>query len=260
MSAARPHPLPSVLVVAGSDSSGGAGLSRDVETVAAFGLRAAVTVTAVTVQTHGEVRAVELLPPALVARQMAAALEAESIGAVKIGMLGTGETGEAVASVLEEHAHLPAVLDPVLAASSGGALLEPQAIAVLRNRLFPTCALVTPNWPELARLTGNQPAESEEEAASQGDALLALGCRALLVKGGHAPGSRSTDILLRPGHPPARFDAPRLQARMRGTGCVLSSAIAVGLARGLGLEECIEEGKKYVTQVLRKGEIDAEHQ
>ncbi|WEX08870.1 hydroxymethylpyrimidine/phosphomethylpyrimidine kinase [Chelativorans sp. AA-79] len=242
---------PRVLVVAGTDSSGGAGLSRDVEALSAFGVRASVAVTAVTAQTHDRVAAVEPISSALVAAQMTAALEAEPTGAVKIGMLATKGTVEAVASVLREHAHIPVVLDPVLVSSSGGILLEKEAIAVLKRGLLPLCRLATPNWPELAVLANARPAEDEEAALRQGEALLETGCQALLVKGGHAPErEKSTDILLRRGEAPLRFDAPRANTTLRGSGCLLASGITGGLAKGMTLEEGIALAKEQVSRMF----------
>lgn len=243
---------PHVLVVAGSDSSGGAGIARDVETVAAFGLRSCLAVTAVTVQTHEAVAAVELVAPDLVAAQMRAALAANPVAAVKIGMLGAEDTVRAVADVLEEHPGLPVVLDPVLASTSGRALLAPNAAAVLRERLMPLCGLVTPNLPELALLTGLRQAADETELLRQARLLLDAEVPALLVKGGHATGETSTDLLFRRGQPPLRFDAPRLEASMRGTGCILASAIAAQTALGKTLEEAVRRAKRHVFDALRR--------
>lgn len=239
-----------VLIVAGTDSSGGAGLSRDVETVTAFGLRSAVAVSAVTVQTHETVRRVELLAPTLVADQMRAAVEANGVAAVKIGMLGSAEIIDAVSSVLAEYPDLPVVLDPVLASSSGRALLPLEAVGVLRQRLMPLCRLVTPNLPELAMLTQARPACGEAEILHQGAVLLDAGPAALLIKGGHAVGEHSTDLLLEKGQPVHRFGAPRLPAEMRGTGCMLASAIAAGLAQGLPLASSVSKAKQHVFDKL----------
>lgn len=241
---------PHLLIVAGSDSSGGAGLSRDVETVAAFGLRSAVAVTAVTVQTHGTVRHIEFVAPKLVADQMRAALEANRTAAIKIGMMGAAETIDAVSSVIAEHPSVPVVLDPVLASSSGRALLPLEAVGVLRQSLMPLCRLVTPNLPELAMLTGSRPAQDEKEALRQGAVLLDAGPAALLIKGGHATGENSTDFLVEKGQPVHRFGAPRLPAEMRGTGCMLASAIAAGLALDTPFGTSVSEAKQYVFDKL----------
>jgi len=239
-----------VLIVAGTDSSGGAGLSCDVETVASFGLRSAVAVTAVTVQTDESVRHVELVAPALVADQMRAALAAHRMAAIKIGMLGAAEIIGAVSSVIAEHPGIPVVLDPVLASSSGRALLSLEAVGILRQILMPLCRLVTPNLPELALMAGAPPAQDEKEALRQGAVLLDAGAAALLIKGGHAAGDHSIDLLLEKGQPVHRFGAPRLPAEMRGTGCMLASAIAAGLASGAPLGRSVAKAKRFVFDKL----------
>lgn len=241
---------PHVLVVAGSDSSGCAGLARDVETISAFGLRTCLAVTAVTVQTHGGVDRIEPMPPSLVDEQMRAAFAANAIRAIKIGILGTEDVIGAVATVLRLHPQVPAVLDPVLAASSGRALLPETAISVMKHELMPLCALVTPNLIELAILTGNKPALDEVAAVRQSHMLLKAGCNAVLVKGGHAGGVEATDLLLHPDQVPVRFAAPRLAGTMRGTGCMLASAIAARLAAESkpmdAVEEAVRQAKRYV--------------
>ncbi|WP_159585596.1 hydroxymethylpyrimidine/phosphomethylpyrimidine kinase [Chelativorans xinjiangense] len=248
---------PRVLVVAGSDSSGGAGLSRDIEAIAAFGLHTALAVTAVTVQTHRQVLAVEAMPPALVADQMRAALGANPVGAIKIGMLARKGTIEAVASVLRAYPHVPAVLDPVLAASSGGALLEPDAVAALTHDLMPLCRLTTPNLQELALLAGSLSVRGEEEVLCQGRNLLDAGAPAVLIKGGHGSGKWSSDILLRPDSEPVRFEALRLNRRLRGTGCMLASAIAALLALDATLEESVRRAKQFVHDHIGRAEETA---
>ncbi|RWJ05746.1 hydroxymethylpyrimidine/phosphomethylpyrimidine kinase [Mesorhizobium sp.] len=242
---------PQVLVVAGSDSSGGAGIVRDIETLAAFGLRACVAVTAVTVQTHDEMRAIQPMPADLVAAQMRAAFE-NLVAAAKIGMLGTTEAVEAVASVLRERASVPVVLDPVLAASSGRALADGEALAALKHTLLPLCSVVTPNLPELAMLTGTQEAVDEQDIVEQAGVLLDAGAPAVLAKGGHATGDQSVDLLLRPGFPPLRFTARRLNAKLRGSGCMLASALAAGLAVGAPLEEAAHDARRHVLRQLHR--------
>lgn len=236
---------PHVLIVAGSDSSGGAGIVRDVETVSAFGLRSSLAVTAVTVQTHARVERIEQMPPDLVAEQMRAAFAANPITAVKIGMLGTAATIDAVASVLASSLPVPVVLDPVLASTSGRALLDDDAIDVLKHKLLPLCHLVTPNLPELALLTGRPVASSEQEIVRQARLLLETGVQAVLVKGGHAEGAQSIDLLVEPGNC-VRFEALRLNATLRGTGCMLASAVAAHLALGEALDMSIDKAKRHV--------------
>ncbi|WP_329605598.1 bifunctional hydroxymethylpyrimidine kinase/phosphomethylpyrimidine kinase [Rhizobium alarense] len=240
-----------VLVVGGSDSSGGAGIVRDIATLAAMGLSTSVAVTAVTVQTHAAVIHVEVIPAALVAAQMRAALEADAVGAIKIGMLPTADVIDAVCDVLDAHPVLPVIVDPVLAASSGGALAAGPGLAESRRRLFRLASLVAPNLPELAALAGGPTATNAADALGQARHLLDAGAGAVLVKGGHGDsGEMATDILLYRDRPPRRFTLPRLQASMRGTGCALSSAVAGGLAAGLDTETAISQAKAYVHAAL----------
>lgn len=246
--------LPHVLIVAGTDSSGGAGLSRDVETIAALGLRSCVAVTAVTVQTHVAVNHIEPMPSGLVAAQIRAALSANQVAAIKIGMLGSADIIGAVAAELRRYRQVPVVLDPVLASSSGRALIEPAAIETLKFELMPLCAIATPNLIELDILAGEETAVDETRAERQARRLLETGCAAILVKGGHAAGAFSTDMLARNGQELARFTAPRLDKKMRGTGCMLASAIAARLALGQPLEDSVRAAKRHVfEQISRYG-------
>ncbi|MFC3321387.1 hydroxymethylpyrimidine/phosphomethylpyrimidine kinase [Mesorhizobium cantuariense] len=247
---------PHVLVVGGSDSSGGAGIARDIETISALGVRACLAVSAVTIQTHQAVTAIHHLQPSLVADQMRAALRANKVSAIKIGMLPTRRVIMAVAAVLSENLRIPAILDPVLASSSGRPLVEANAIDVMKRDLIPLCRLVTPNLIELAVLTGSELAVDDEDTLRQGRRLLAAGPRALLLKGGHAVGPRSTDILLLPDQDPIRFDTPRLATSMRGTGCMLASAIAAYLANARSLDDSVCEGKRFVFDKLRKNSAE----
>lgn len=257
---------PHVLVVAGSDSSGGAGIGRDVETIAALGSRSCLAVTAVTVQTHHAVERLEPVAAALVADQMRAALSANRVAAIKIGMLGSAATVEAVAGVLAMHREIPAVLDPVIAATSGGVLLEDQAQARLKHALLQLCTLVTPNLAELAALGALYGCGSDEIGAAevradecqtfmelQARALLGFGCSAVLAKGGHGGGPLATDLLVRPGRPTLSYTSSRVPVAMRGTGCMLSSAIAATLAQGHAIEQAVRLGKSYVDAKLRGG-------
>lgn len=241
---------PYVLIIAGSDSSGGAGIARDIETISAFGLRSCLTVTAVTVQTHTAVDRVEQMPPDHIAAQMRAAIAANSVAAVKIGMLGTAAAIEAVCSVLAANRKVPVVLDPVLASTSGRLLLEEDAIGTLHRDLMPMCHLVTPNLIELATLTGSVLAADEESACRQGEELSKALDTAVLVKGGHGKAKQSVDVLMQPNRPPVRFEAPRLHRGMRGTGCMLSSAIAASVALGASLEDSVRNAKQFVFDII----------
>ena len=244
--------MTTVLVIAGTDSSGGAGLTRDVATLTRLGAEAQCAVTAVTAQTDREVTTIELLPPPLVRAQIRAALATRRTGAIKIGMLGAKAIVEAVAEVIPPREHVPLVLDPVLAASSGGALLETEGRAALAALLLPRATVLTPNLPEAAALLGVAPASSAAEIIGQGRALCARGAAAVLMKGGHASGALATDWLVMAGGSVREFNAPRLTGARRGTGCALASAIAAGLAAHLSLEAACQQAKEHVTGLLRQ--------
>jgi hydroxymethylpyrimidine/phosphomethylpyrimidine kinase len=246
---------PHVLVVAGSDSSGGAGIARDVATVSHFGVRASLAVTAVTAQTHAAVIAVETMPAALVAAQMRAALDANPIAAIKIGMLAGVEIVEAVADILARHEAIPVVLDPVLASTSGARLLSDAGIDCLRKRLLPVSSLVTPNIPELGILTNAGIACSDIEIVDQVARLFDNGSASVLVKGGHAEGPQSIDTLYAKGEPPWHFASPRRKVTLRGTGCMLSSAIAAHLAFGHDLREAISRAKTFMSETFDAEEL-----
>jgi hydroxymethylpyrimidine/phosphomethylpyrimidine kinase len=240
-----------VLVIAGSDSSGGAGLVRDVRTLTLLDTRVLCVLTAVTAQSDTRVAAVQVLPPELVRAQMAAALATRPVGAIKIGMLATRATVLAIAAALPAAAP-PIVLDPVLASSSGAELLDSEGRAALCATLLPRTTLLTPNLPEAAALLGSECARSDAEALRQGAALLALGPAAVLLKGGHAAGAEAADLLLSAGAPPCWLRAPRIDAVRRGTGCALAAAIAAGLAAGLELRAACELAKQHITSLLQQ--------
>lgn len=241
-----------MLVIAGTDSSGGAGLTRDVATLAHFGTEALCAVTAVTAQTDAAVTAVERLAPELVRAQIAAALATARVRAVKIGMLADAGIVAAVSEALPSREQAPLVLDPVLAASSGGELLDAAGRAALRVRLLPRTTLLTPNVGEAAALLDAAPATDEAETIAQGRALCALGALAVLVKGGHARGPLAVDWLVTRAGGVESFSAPRLPVDRRGTGCALASAIAAALAGGDALAAACDRAKRYVTEVLRQ--------
>ena len=222
------------LTIAGSDSGGGAGIQADLKTFSALGVYGTSAITAITAQNTCGVLAVETLAPALVAQQIAAVLADIRIDAVKIGMLATPAVIAAVAEALQGWTG-PVVLDPVMVAKSGDALLQDDAIAALTRYLLPRADLLTPNLPEAARLLDQPLAETTAEAEAQGFALLDLGARAVLMKGGHAAGPICTDLLItRDGV--LALTAPRIATRnTHGTGCSLSSAIAAELAKGQSL-------------------------
>lgn len=226
------------LTIAGSDSGGGAGIQADLKAFSALGVYGTSAITAITAQNTQGVTAVEMLLPGLVAAQISTVLADIRIDAVKIGMLGTAEVIAAVAGELASWAG-PVVLDPVMVAKSGDMLLQSDAVAALIRHLLPRADLLTPNLPEAARLLGVSPAASVAEAEAQGRALMNLGARAVLMKGGHAAGAVCTDLLICRNDVLA-FTAPRIATKnTHGTGCSLSAAIAAGLAKGLGVEAAV---------------------
>ncbi len=236
---------PVVIVIGGTDSSGGAGISRDVSTLTELGCEARPVVTAVTAQTDKAVHAVSAMPPDQVAQQLSSALASGPVGAIKTGMLHSGETVMAIAKVLQGRAEIPLVIDPVLVSSSGTELLSADGISAVKSQLLPLCTLTTPNLPEAEMLTGCQ--HPDRQAA----ALLDLGAQAVLIKGGHGTGDRSVDLLVQGEQPATTFEAPRLNATLRGTGCMLASAIAASLSHSNNLEEACSSAKRFVGSKLR---------
>jgi hydroxymethylpyrimidine/phosphomethylpyrimidine kinase len=275
----HPVPRPAVLVIAATDSSGGAGLTRDVRVLTDFGVDALCVVTAVTAQSDKKVTAVHHVPPEVIRAQIAAAFATRQIGAIKIGMLGTQATVEAVVAELlavrrsglnaSLPAAIPIVVDPVLVSTSGGVLLDPGGQAALTGSLFRIATLVTPNVPEAAALLGEPLAADEADLIRQGERLLDFGSHAILLKAGHpyAGGTdteEAVDLLIsraaansRPAHGGLasefaieRIASKRVAGSSRGTGCALASAIAAGLAAGKTLGEACRAAKHYVLGML----------
>ena len=282
--------MTAVLVIAGVDSSGGAGLLRDTRTFAELGVEPLCAVTAVTAQTNCGVLAVHHVPAAVITEQIKCAFANPELAAVKIGMLGTAATTALVADSLEEGMArsragrgVPIILDPVLHATSGAALLDPEGRQAMLDRLFPIATLVTPNLPEAAALLDCAPARDDTDVMAQAARLLKFGPFAILLKGGHAAGTEAADYLAARsdavGSKPApvllarsrassgaqawrsytrapsscalrRFALPRVDVTSRGTGCTLASAIAAQIALGLSLEDACYEAKKFVHSTL----------
>lgn len=243
---------PAVLVIAATDSSGGAGLTRDVRVLTDCSVDALCAITAVTAQSDSRVSAVHHVPPKIIRAQIVAAFETRRVGAIKIGMLGTRATVEAVVGSLPVGASVPIVLDPVLVASCGGALLDADGRAAMRESLFPRVMLVTPNIPEAAALLDEDIATSEGVLIEQARSLLALGPQAVLLKGGHMGGKESVDLLISENDGLQRMASARLHATSRGTGCALASAIAARLASGISLFEACQQAKRYVVEMLSR--------
>lgn len=238
--------LPRVLVIAGSDTSGGAGLQRDLTVLDRLGCTHASVVTALTAQNDHCVADMHVPPQKFLGTQLCAALASGPVAAVKIGMLADAPTVRSVAAALEGLGEVPIILDPVLVATSGRTLLDRAGQAELKARLLPLATLVTPNLDECAVLTGKRRASQGLEIEAQARALLEFGSAAVLLKGGHAKGAHSVDLLVRRGEEVRAFSAPRIAGNMRGTGCALASAIAARLAHGDSLERAIESAKHWV--------------
>ena len=234
-----------VLIIAGSDSGGGAGIQADIKTILALGSHAMTAITALTAQDTNGVHAIHPIPPAFVRQQITVVLNDLGADVIKIGMLGTAPIIEAVATELQGRA-LPLVLDPVMVAKGGASLLGPAAIEALRA-LLPQATLLTPNLPEAEALLGH-PIQDPREAAK---ALLAQGPGAVLLKGGHGHGSTIQDILATPTGIEV-FESPRIATRhTHGTGCTLASAIAAGLAQSLPLRAAVTQALAYVQAAIR---------
>lgn len=235
------------LTIAGSDSSGGAGIQADLKAFSALGAYGASVITALTAQNTRAVTKVESASPEMISAQMDAVFDDLKIRAVKLGMLGGPEAIAAVAAGLMRHAQgVPVVLDPVMVAKSGDALLPEAAVQALAEQLLPLATLLTPNLPEAARLLGVRPATTEAEMTTQGEALRSMGSDAVLMKGGHSGGPDCVDLLISAAGV-TRLSAPRqITQNTHGTGCTLSAAVAAGLAQGLELDAAVTRAHRYL--------------
>ena len=239
-----------VLAIAGSDSGGGAGVQADIKTITALGGYAASAITAVTVQDTLGVHAIHRVPPPIIAAQIRAVLADIGADAIKTGMLGDAAAVEAVLAALAGWPDIPLVVDPVMVATSGDVLNSADALDPLR-RLIARAALVTPNAPEAAALTGIAVATTDDLRRA-GEALLTQGVSAVLMKGGHVPGESVIDLLMTPDGE-TLLEGPRIETRhTHGTGCTLASACAVGLAQGLTLEVAVARAWAYVGEAIRR--------
>jgi hydroxymethylpyrimidine/phosphomethylpyrimidine kinase len=239
-----------VLIIAGSDSGGGAGIQADIKTVTALGGYASTAVTAITVQNTLGVFGVYPIPAAVVEAQGRAVIDDIGADAIKTGMLGDAAVVEAAAALID-HAGAPAVIDPVMVATSGDALAGPDVAAAMIRLLIPRAALLTPNAPEAAALTGLA-VLTTDDLRRAGEALLRLGARAVLMKGGHIAGDTVTDLLMTAAGE-VIFAGPRIETRhTHGTGCTLASACAAGLAQGMTLEAAVARAWAYVAEAIRR--------
>ena len=239
-----------VLIVAGSDSGGGAGIQADIKTVTALGGYAATAITALTAQDTLTVHAIHEVPPEFVALQMQVVLQDIGADAVKTGMLHRPAVVEAVADALErDGAGIPLVIDPVMVAKGGARLLEGDTVDAVKVRLLPRACLITPNVPEAEILAGRR-IDNRIDMAAAAEMLLTLGPAAVLLKGGHMPGDVVFDLLATLDGTVA-FESPRIDSRhTHGTGCTLASAAATGIAQGLGLYEAVERARRYVQMAI----------
>ena len=239
-----------VLIIAGSDSGGGAGIQADIKAVTMLGGYAATAITAITVQNTLGVHGVHPLPLDLIEDQARAVLDDIGADAIKTGMLGAVDVVERVAAILDV-ASVPAVVDPVMIAKGGHSLLAEEAISAVKSLMIPRAALLTPNAPEAEALTGLTVADLDGQRRA-GAFLIGLGARAVLMKGGHIPGETVIDVLVTETGE-TLLEGPRVKTRhTHGTGCTLASACAAGLAKGLPLEAAVAEAWAYVAEAIRR--------
>lgn len=243
-----------VLVIAGSDSGGGAGIQADIKTITALGGYAATAITAVTVQNTLGVTGVHAIPLDVIAAQARAVLDDIGADAIKTGMLGDAGVVETVAAAIDHAGQIPTVVDPVMVAKGGAPLLAEAAVGAVKSLMIPRAALLTPNAPEAAALTGLT-VETTDDLRRAGEALLALGAKAVLMKGGHilegdGAGDRVVDVLMTTDGE-TTFEGERIETRhTHGTGCTLASACATGLAQGLPLEQAVARAWNYVHEAM----------
>ena len=243
-----------VLTIAGSDSGGGAGIQADLKTFSALGCYGMSVVTALTAQNTVGVTGIHAVPPSFAAQQMAAVIGDIGVDAVKIGMLYSADLIESVADSLQQHGVQTIVLDPVMVAQSGDKLLQEEAISALKRALIPMATVVTPNLPE-AEVLLDRNIDGADAMRTAARDLATLGCRSVLIKGGHMETSVSNDVLFISGEdrfvvmPDRRVSTPNTH----GTGCTLSSAIAAHLAKGFDIESAVRKAKQYISEAIRAG-------
>ncbi|MNH53377.1 Hydroxymethylpyrimidine/phosphomethylpyrimidine kinase [compost metagenome] len=240
-----------VLILAGSDSGGGAGIQADIKAVTMLGGFAATAITAITIQNTLGVHGVYPLPLDVIEAQAKAVLDDIGADALKTGMLGSVEVVEAVAGLIDYAGTVPTVVDPVMIAKGGSPLLEDRAVEAVRRLMVPRAALLTPNAPEAEALTGIAVVDQDGQRRA-GEALLAMGARAVLMKGGHVPGETVIDLLLT-SEGETVLESERVDTRhTHGTGCTLASACAAGIAKGLPLQTAVAEAWAYVAEAIRR--------
>ena len=247
--------IANVLTIAGSDSSGGAGIQADLKAFAAQGVYGASVITAVTAQNTQAVTAVHYIPPKIIQAQLEAVLSDINISAIKIGMLGHADAIRAISATLDSYPHIPVIIDPVMISKSGNALLQPDAVELLVSALIPKALMITPNLPEAAVLA----AVSEPSSLSEMEALLpglhSLGAQYVLLKGGHLDNARESTDLLYDGKTMYPFVSQRVETKnTHGTGCTFSAAIAANVAKGLPVSESVSIAKDYLTTVIQSAD------
>lgn len=251
----RTKTYPVVLSIAGSDSSGGAGIQADIKTCVALGVYGATAITAITAQNTMGVHSQLAITPQMVYDQIVAVVDDLSPSVIKIGMLSNCDIVEAVAEALSR-CQAPIILDPVIVSSTGHRLLSLEAQEVIKQRLMPLSMLLTPNIPEMATLT-NSPLDTYEQRVQAANTLFGYGVQAILLKGGHDEGDTKSDILFT--KPQSEIETTIFTAETisthntHGTGCTLSSAIAAFMARGCSMHEAITEAKRYITEAIKSG-------
>lgn len=244
---------PTALTIAGSDSGGGAGIQADIKTFSALGLFGASAITSITAQNTQGVRGIQAVSPEILQGQIDAVFEDFVVDAVKIGMLQNKEAVEVVAAALRRFVPSYCILDPVMISTSGSMLMNDDAIDRIVGQLFPLATLVTPNIDEARHLSGLA-IRNEADMAKAAQRLQEMGCRAVLMKGGHLPGNEIADLLYIGSNTPLRFSTPAVETNNNhGTGCTLSSAIAAYLALGKELPEAVRMAKEYITEALVAG-------
>lgn len=240
-----------VLILAGSDSGGGAGIQADIKAVTMLGGFAATAITAITVQNTLGVHGVHPLPLHVIEAQARVVLDDIGADCLKTGMLGSIEVVQTVADILDYAKDVPVVVDPVMIAKGGAPLLVDDAVEAVRRLMVPRATLLTPNAPEAEALTGIEVQDIDGQRRA-GEALLEMGAKAVLMKGGHVPGDMVLDLLLTRGGE-TLLESERVEGRhTHGTGCTLASACAVGIAKGLPLQQAVAEGWAYVAEAIRR--------
>jgi hydroxymethylpyrimidine/phosphomethylpyrimidine kinase len=244
--------VPRVLIIAGSDSGGGAGIQADLKTVSVLGSFGMTAITALTAQNTTGVYGVIELPPEFVAQQIEVCVTDIGCDAVKTGMLANAQIIEVVAEQVRKHNLIPLVVDPVMIAKSGAPLLRPDAIDALKTKLFPLATVITPNLHEAKALTGME-IHSLEEMREAAKRLHELGPKFVVVKGGHLEGTEESIDILYDGSEFTEFKAPRYQTKnTHGTGCIFASAIAAGLAAGLDIKAAVKQAKEFITAAIKE--------